>query len=292
MGRGRNILASTKASVSAFGFIALLVPGFAAHAQRTRTIIVQPPTGWFGVRISDQGLVDDRGNAFFDSYPVVTSVDSGSPAAKAGVLPGDVLLSFNSHDMRGGSMELSKWLKAGSPFELKIRRHDATRVVKGILGRRPQNWEERFIVELSMPEAMAQRSGSVARSPMQRTAIIRSRMPAPEPLPQVLLPALGYGGGIYPFAGADFTALNADLAEALGMKPEGVFVTNVIEGSAAKTAGLRGGDVILRADSIKVENPIDLVRAIRNADMRSAANHAIDLQIIRKHKPQTLTLRW
>ncbi len=292
MGRGKTILASTRALVFALGFIALLVPGFAAHAQRTRTIIVQPPTGWFGVRISDQAMVDDRGNAFFDSYPVVSRVDSGSPAARAGVLPGDVLLTFNSHDMRGGAMALSKWLKAGSPFELRIRRNDATRVVRGILGRRPQNWEEQFIVELSVPEAMAQRSGSVARSPMQRAAIVRSRMPAPEPLPQVLLPALGYGGGIYPFAGAEFTALNADLAEALGMKPEGVFVTNVIEGSAAKTAGLRGGDVILRADTIKVENPIDLVRAIRNADMRSATNHAIDLQIIRKHRPQTLTLRW
>jgi membrane-associated protease RseP (regulator of RpoE activity) len=189
-------------------------------------------------------------------------------------------------------MELSKWLKAGSPFELKIRRNDATRVVKGTLGRRPQNWEEKFIVELSMPEIMERRSASVARSPMQRTTVIRSRMPAPEPLPQLLLPALGYGGGIYPFAGGEFTALNADLAEALGMRPEGVFVTNVIEGSAAKTAGLRGGDVIIRADTVKVENPIDLVRAIRNADMRSAANHAIDLHIIRKHKPQTLTLRW
>lgn len=292
MCRGGNILASTKTSVFALALIGSLVPGLAAHAQRTRTVIVQPPTGWFGVRISDQAMVDERGNAFFDSYPVVTSVDSGSPAAKAGVLPGDVLISFNSHDMRGGSVELGRWLRAGYPFELKIRRNDGTRVVRGTLGRRPQNWEEKFVVELSMPEAMAQRSGSVARSPMQRMAIIHSRMPVPEPLPQVLLPALGYGGGIYPFAGAEFTALNADLAEALGMRPEGVFVTNVIEGSAAKTAGLRGGDVILRADSIKVENPIDLVRAIRYADMRSAANHAIDLHIIRKHKPQTLTLRW
>ena len=50
------------------------------------------------------------------------------------------------------------------------------------------------------------------------------------------------------------------------MQPEGVFVTNVVEGSAARTAGLRGGDVIVKADSIKIENPIDLVRAIRIAD--------------------------
>ncbi|HYU53619.1 MAG TPA: PDZ domain-containing protein, partial [Gemmatimonadaceae bacterium] len=78
--------------------IALLVLPAALQAQRTRTVIVQPPTGWFGVRISDQAMVDEGGNAFFDSYPVITSVDSGSPAARAGVRPGDELLSFNSHD--------------------------------------------------------------------------------------------------------------------------------------------------------------------------------------------------
>jgi len=188
MVRGKNMLLSTWSSLSTLALIALLVPTLAADAQRTRTVIVQPPTGWFGVRISDQALVDERGNAFFDSYPVVTSVDSGSPAAKAGVRAGDVLLTFNSHDMRGGSVELSRWLKAGAPFVLKIRRNDATRVVTGTLERRPANWEQKMIVELSMPEIMERQTGSIARAPMQRTTMIRSRMPAPEPLPQVLLP--------------------------------------------------------------------------------------------------------
>jgi S1-C subfamily serine protease len=100
---------------------------------------------------------------------------------------------------------------------------------------------------------------------------------------------LGYGGGTYPFAGAEFTALNQDLCEALGVRPEGVFVTSVIEGSPARAAGLRGGDVIVKADSIKIENPIDLVRAIRNAD---ETDHTVDLQIIRRRRPQSLTLRW
>ncbi len=119
--------------------------------------------------------------------------------------------------------------------------------------------------------------------------MIRTRMPVPEPLPALLPPALGYGGGVYPFAGAEFTALNEDLCDALGVKPEGVFVTNVIEGSAARAAGLRGGDVIVKADGIKIESPIDLVRAIRRAD---ETDHKVDLQIIRKHKGQQLTLRW
>jgi S1-C subfamily serine protease len=233
-------------------------------------------------------VVDERGNAFFDSYPVITGVDSGSPAAKAGVRPGDVLVSFNSHDMRGGSVELAKWLKAGAPFALKIRRNDATRVITGTLGRRPENWEQRMIVKLSVPEMM-ERRGSLGSEPMPRAGTVRARMPVPEPFPSVLPPALGYGGGVYPFAGAEFTALNQDLCDALGVKPEGVFVMSVIEGSAARIAGLRGGDIILKADSIRIESPVDLVRAIRSAD---ETDQEVVLQIIRKHKPQRLRLHW
>jgi S1-C subfamily serine protease len=66
-----------------------------------------------------------------------------------------------------------------------------------------------------------------------------------------------------------------------------VFVANVVEGSIAREAGLRGGDVVVMADKIKIENPNDLVRAIRLADDRS-----VTLQVIRKHKLQTITLKW
>jgi len=66
----------------------------------------------------------------------------------------------------------------------------------------------------------------------------------------------------------------------------------VMEGSPARTAGLRGGDIIVKADGIKVHGPFDLVDAIRNADSRNTTTHTIELQILRKSKSQTLTLRW
>src|SRR5437868_13248363 len=122
----RRGMFESRFAVLSLGLLALLAPSSAAIAQQGRTIAIKEPTGWFGVRISDQALVDERGNAFFDSYPVVTGVDSSSPAARAGVRAGDELVSFNSHDMRGGSVQLTKWLKAGAPFVLRIRRNGAT----------------------------------------------------------------------------------------------------------------------------------------------------------------------
>ena len=263
----------------------------AAGAQETstRTVFIKQPSGWFGVRISDQAMMDEQGNAFFDSYPIVTQVDPSSPASRAGVKAGDVLLSFNGRDMRGGSVELAKLLTAGAPFVLNVRRNDVVRTLRGTLARRPPNWDQKMVVELSMPERMDLRERTLSRGSGPGVMRVRTHAQVVDPMPEVLMPALGFGGGTYPFAGAEFTRLNTDLCEALGVKQEGVFVTSVAEGSPARSAGLRGGDIILRADDIKLTSPVDLVRAIRVA---ADGDHSVRLQILRKHQPQSLTLRW
>ena len=290
MRQGRRTIESRNSLIIAALVACCCLPAISsAQNDARRTIIIKQPTGWFGVRISDQAMMDPEGNAFFDSYPIVTQVDPNSPAARAGVMPGDVLLTFNSHDMRGGSMELSKWLKEGAPFVLKIRRNDVTRMLRGRLARRPDNWDPNVVYSITIPERLQQRTGSLSRS-VEGTMQVRTRVPTPEPLPTVLAPALGYGGGVYPFAGAEFTRLNADLCDALGVqRREGVFVTNVLDGSVARTAGLRGGDIIVRADGVKIDDPIDLVRVISAADER---DRTVSLQIMRRDRLQALTLRW
>jgi len=109
--------ASFRAQILASVVIASV--GIAANAAaQTPVPVPEAPTGWFGVTISDNAMVDDQLNAFFDSYPVVSKVEPRSPAAKAGVQKGDVLITFNSHDMRGGAIQMKKWLKPGAPFTL------------------------------------------------------------------------------------------------------------------------------------------------------------------------------
>jgi S1-C subfamily serine protease len=283
--------------VTAVALAALFVVPSAARAQMSSSASssqsppIGPPTGWLGVRISDEAMLNESGAAFFDRYPVVSNVEPGSPAAKAGVLPGDVLLTFNSHDMRGGALEMSNWLKPGAPFELRVRRNDVVRVVRGVLERRPEGWDQVVIVQISPTEEKMMRRtiepGGMGGQLQPSRVRVRVDGPTPPRLPSMLVPALGLGRGVYPFAGAEFTALNSDLCDVLGVKPEGVFVTTVVEGSRAREAGLRGGDVVVMADNIKIENPNDLVRAIRSADDRS-----LRLQVIRKHKPQAITLKW
>jgi S1-C subfamily serine protease len=248
------------------------------------------PSGWFGVRISDQAILNESGAAFFDRYPIVTNVEPGSPADKAGVHPGDVLITFNSHDMRGGALQMSDWLKPGAPFQLRLRRNDALRTVRGVLGRRPEGWEQVVVVQVSPLQEMMTRTReapAVEASPEPGMMRVRAEGPTAPRLPALLVSPLGLGRGVYPFVGAEFTALNSDLSDLLGVKPEGVFVANVAEGSLAREAGLRGGDVVVMANSTRIKTPNDLVRAIRDADDRT-----VKLQVIRKHKPEIVTLSW
>lgn len=172
---------------------------------------------------------------------------------------------------------------------LRVRRNEGVRIVRGVLGRRPDGWEQQIVVQVTPNEEPFLRNGPEERisgGGLQRAGV-RVRVETPPRLPSLLVPPLGLGRGVYPFAGAEFTALNSDLSDVLGVKPEGVFVANVVEGSIAREAGLRGGDVVVMADKIKIDNPNDLVRAIRSADDRS-----VTLQVIRKHKPQTIKLQW
>jgi len=58
-------------------------------------------------------------------------------------------------------------------------------------------------------------------------------------------------------------------------------------GTPAKESGLRSGDVIIKADASPVGNPGELIRV-----MRESNGSSIRLDIVRKRKPQTITLRW
>jgi serine protease Do len=245
------------------------------------------PDGWFGVTINDTGVIDEHGNPVYEGYPVVTTVEPGSPADKAGVKVGDVLIAFNDHDMKGNVRALRDWLQPGASFLVKLRREGAARQVRGTVGKRPPGWERTVTLMWRIPEGADGSVGTGMVGPQDQARMIRLRTPLPAKLPPVMVGTFSFGGGVYPFAGAEFTAMNPDLSDALGVRQEGVFVTNVIPGSPAGVAGLRGGDVVLTADSIRLGNPMALVRAIRESN-----DHSIRLELIRKNKPQTILLKY
>ena len=70
--------------------------------------------GWIGIRVEDQ---KDRG-------VIVRSVEPNSPASKAGLREGDVVLQFNKEDVIGVQQftRLVRETPVGRMVELKVRR--------------------------------------------------------------------------------------------------------------------------------------------------------------------------
>src|ERR1700704_5972898 len=151
---------------------------------------VETPTGRLGGWLSDEGIFNESGAAFFERYPVISGVEPGSPASKAGVHPGDEILTFNSHDMRGGTLHLSNWMKPGAAFELRVRRNDGVRILRGVLGRRPQGWEQQILVQVSPNEEPFLRTRTeerVTRSGLQQSGMrVQMESPTPPRLPSLL----------------------------------------------------------------------------------------------------------
>jgi Do/DeqQ family serine protease len=59
-----------------------------------------------------------------------------------------------------------------------------------------------------------------------------------------------------PWIGADFDAVTAEIADALGMdRPFGAIVSGLAENGPAEDAGLRAGDVVLAVNGVEVQHP-------------------------------------
>jgi serine protease Do len=88
--------------------------------------------------------------------------------------------------------------------------------------------------------------------------------------------------------GAQVVGADDDLREALGADTRGVAVLKVLPGTPAASAGLRSGDVIVRAGGQVVLTPAALHRAV----VRGSEVRTLLLRVDRKGKEKDVTLKW
>lgn len=269
-----------------FGFAALLVAApVAARAQGTQGAQTrQGPKGWVGVVITTGiGTMTESGAMTFTDYPTIESIDPGSPAEKAGLHAGDLLISINAQDFRRNPIPMGSLLMPGRRIVFRYRRDDVERTSAMEVAVRPANappgYEKVVIIGPAPREKETQRAQGMNRN---------VRTPVPVPSGMLLAPMpFGTGTPSIGIAGAELTQLNDGLRDVLKVKGEGVFVINVMIGTPAGASGLRSGDVIVRAAEEAIQNPGELIRL-----MRAASDHTLMLRILRKQKAQELTLRW
>lgn len=254
--------------------------------------VLRPSEGYLGVTYSGNQIVVSTADglvAHHADYPVIESVEPGSPAYRAGLEAGDTVIAYNREDLLRHDVVLSKLLKPGSQVRVTVRRGGAVRDVDVLVGRRPQVLGG-DILQVTVPsrgvKVVSQGTPVAPKAPRARpSAAAVSEAPAP-PAPASPGPVIWGPSATSAIAGAEIVRLNEALGETFGVK-SGVLVLNVGRGTPAERAGLRGGDVIVAANGTQVTAPQALSLAVRRARDRQ-----VSLEIIRKSKKQSVVLSW
>lgn len=281
---------------------------------------VHSPDGYLGVTFGISGDVKRESNGpeiyRFDEPPEIISVESGSPADRAGIRSGDRMVAIDGRDVVGRDVLFSQLLVPGRKLPLRVDRDGREHTLVVQVQKRPDGFGDQCEdLELTM---LPMRSPGVApltplpgmrgltftRTPAApRVATSPDAPGAPsvpnapnapsapsasvwkiEPPPPVAM--AGFAGFSSFVAGAQLTTLTDDFKELTGADG-GVMVQRVSPETPAALAGLRGGDVIVEAGDRQVTSVRLLQRLVSDADERS-----LKLKVVRKGKVRTVWLRW
>lgn len=265
--------------------------------------------GYLGV--TTQSTNDDlrRGLDLTRDGLLVNQVSKNSPADRAGLRKGDVILSYNSRtvtepeDLR----QLVRDTAPGRRISLGISRDGSRRSLQVTVGELPSADDREFEYDAPTPPdaPRAPRAPHAPRAPRDgetkhRMFIDGREVPEDEvedrlkDLPMRIegleglkeLKGLkgmrgfstGPGNSMFftPSAGRGrlgvrIEKLNDDLGQALGVQGDkGALVTEVLEDTPAQKAGIRAGDVIVRVGDKSVDTPDELVKALEGRDGKVA----------------------
>ncbi len=96
-----------------------------------------------------------------------------------------------------------------------------------------------------------------------------------------------YGEARRGWLGVKIRSVSEDMAESLGLKEgTGALIESVTADGPAAKGGLQDGDVILKFDSREINNVRGLTRAVAQTQVEKT----VDVEILRKGKPQTLQI--
>jgi serine protease Do len=261
----RLVIVATAAAMSAGMTVSTVA--CAQNASRKSPQKNAAPSGWVGLSVIQKGSGDD--SAARMGYPVVASVDPGSPAQAAGLVAGDTILAYNDVDASSDPVAVRPFLVAGHELVVKVRRNGVRRLTLTVAKRSARN---------AYSEGVSVSTTSGAALPLMYG------LPSG---PIAIAAPVAAGREAAPFAGAYLARMNPGLANALDVRNSGVLVVDIADGSDAAKAGLESGDVITRADSISVESPLGIMTALR-----LASDHSVTLDVIRHGKIRKITVRW
>jgi len=254
------------------------------------------PTGYLGItficRLKSEWGPEGLAITHF-GYPAVASVEPESPAARAGIQPGDTILAYDDRDVRNHPILLNKLLQPDTRLGIRLRRNGQVRAVTVRVARRPQEFVD--MSDSAPTAAMAPEAPIAAGGPSVVVSVAPPAAAAPPQPPASLWwtrpligPNFADDDDLGAFDGAQVVRTTPDLREALGVS-NGLLVVSVEPGTPAAESSLRAGDVIVKAGGTAVTTPRQLVRAFEHS---MATRNEITLLVERQHKTRRVVLQW
>jgi serine protease Do len=229
-------------------------------AMQAREFNAAPFVGgtYLGVNIAEIEANRAKELRLKEDYGVeITRVEENSPAEKAGVKAGDVVLEYNGQRVEGMEQfgRMVRETPPGREVKLTVSRNGATQTLMAVLGSRKSRFAGNFPPGFEMPEF---------------------HMPD---IPQVFTTIRS------PMLGVEAESLGSQLAVYFSVK-EGVLVRSVLDNTPAQKAGIKAGDVITKVDGMAVTTPSELSTAVRTAN----AKKTYGIELVRDRKPVTVTV--
>jgi C-terminal processing protease CtpA/Prc len=277
-------------------------------ARRLETLCetVRMPEGWLGVVTTGMQMQDKRTDGTkvirFLEPPIVASVDPGSPAERVGVRAGDVLMEVGGQRVLQQNIVFADLLHPGREIVLKLERGGEVVTLRPTVEKMPEGMSTNSCARVDIaagyflsparaqaPTVVRTRTGAQGgggyaytySSARRDTNGVQGAVAAPTAGPMV-----GMFGGVNSLAGLQLITLSTESSRALGVE-HGILVNQVLQGTPGREAGLRGGDVLLSADSVELRSIGMLQRVIRNS-----ADRRVTLVIVRDRKRETVQLKW
>ena len=251
------------------------------------------PEGWLGINYVCEIKTEEKKGELFVThygYPLIASVEPGSPADRAGLEAGDTIVAYNGDDLKNRTLSLTKLLKPDSKLTVKVHRAKEVYEIPVTVGRRTRYAPNVSLLTDAMIERDSTFGGMRAMTAPGRPMIVRIQPtpPAFAQTPQTPTPPIAYrwSDATMPLAGAEMARVSPELGEAFGVE-RGVLILTVGQNTPAARAGLRGGDVILKVNGQDVGAPIQVQRQLQRAE-----EPQVKLTIVRKRKTQQVILRW